>query len=119
MSSSSPRCLNTVQDSGETDVVLCASACACVCVGVSVQVPVTEQTWHHLQGSVASLTHLVPCDFFFFFFKEPTHAVATLPEKLFPSAFDRNVPTLAWKVDTALNHNTLVPMLYRFRDIKY
>lgn len=58
--------------------------CVSVCVGVSVQVPVTEQTWHHLQGSVVSLTHLVPCDFFKkIFFKKPTYAVATLPENNF------------------------------------
>lgn len=31
-----------------------------VTVAVIVQVPLTEQSWHHLQGSLKSLTHLMP-----------------------------------------------------------
>lgn len=42
---------------------------------VIVQVLLAERAWHHLQGSVKSLTHFVPC-----VFEGLSHAVASLPE---------------------------------------
>lgn len=45
---------------------------------VIVQVPLAEQTWHHLQGSVKSLTHFMAC-----VFEGLSHAVASLPENTF------------------------------------
>lgn len=66
MSSSSPHCsLNAVHDSIETNVVVVVWGGGAVIV----QVPVIEQTWPHLQGSVMSLTHFVP-----------SRTVASLPE---------------------------------------
>lgn len=82
----SPRCsLNAVQDSSERERERCwrwkfilPSYLFTVTAAVIVQVPLAERVWHHLQGSVKSLTHFVLC-----VFEGLSHAVSSLPGNSF------------------------------------